>query len=461
MDTDPGRLPLAAQLLLIIALTYVNAFFAKSEMAFVSLSKAKMKAIAEDTEDGDARAEKVLLLLEDTNSFLSTIQVAITLAGFLSSAFASYNLSQVLVELFAGWGIKLNVQLSVIIITLLLSYLTLVLGEIFPKRLALRNPEKSAMRSVNTIILVKKVFTPFVKLLSASVNVLMKLFRLDDVKDSAEYMTEEILNLLEEGQEHGEIDASGKEMISAVFEFDDVYAYEIMTPRTDVYMLNVNEPVESYLDEMLETRISRIPFYNENSDDIVGVLNIKDFMIEARKSGFEEIDVREILKKPYFVPETKKINELLDEMKRDKQAMALLIDEYGGFSGLVTMEDVLEEIVGNIEEEHEDDEPKLSRREDNIYIIDGLYSLDDFHDEAGIELKSEDDNSETVGGFIVEISGEVPDKDSIGKEYSFENYVFRILSVKDRRIERLKMTVTKQVQPEQEENDEEGAGTED
>ena len=452
MDTDPGRLPLIVQLLIIVLLTYVNSFFAKAEMAFVSLSKAKLKAIADDTTDGDARAERVMLMLDDTNSFLSTIQVVITLAGFLSSAFASYNLSEVVVKLFAGWGVHLNPQLSVVLITLLLSYLTLVFGELFPKRLALRAPEKIAMQSVGTLMFTKKFFTPFVKLLSASVQGLLKLFGLDKEEDSSEYMTEEIMNLLEEGQEQGEIDESGKDMINAVFEFDDVFAYEIMTPRTDVYMVDIHEPVSSYVDEMLEERYARIPFYGEDIDDIIGILYIKDYILEARKHGFEGVDIRSILKKPYFVPENKKINELLDDMQHDKQSMAVLIDEYGGFSGVVTIEDLLEEIVGTIADEYEDDEPKIEKRDEHTYIIDGLYSLDDLEEETGIALTSESDNSETVGGFVMELSGEVPDeKESIGKEFFVDNYVFRILAVKDRRIERVKLTINEdQPQPQEE-----------
>jgi len=418
METDPGRLPLIVQLLIIVVLTYINAFFAKAEMAFVSLSKAKLKAIADDTTDGDARAERVMLMLDDTNSFLSTIQVAITLAGFLSSAFASFNLSELIVKLFAGWGVNLNPQLSVVIITLLLSYLTLVFGELFPKRLALRDPEKIAMQSVGTIVFAQKFFTPFVKLLSASVQGLLKLFGLDKEEESNEYMAEEIMNLLEEGQEQGEIDESGKDMINAVFEFDDVFAYEIMTPRTDVYMVDINEPVGSYVDEMLEERYARIPFYGEDIDDIIGILYIKDYILEARRCGFENVDIRSILKKPYFVPENKKINELLDEMQQDKQSMAVLIDEY------------------------EDDEPQLIKKDDHTYVIDGLYTLDDLEEETGIALTSESDNSATVGGFVMELSGEVPDeRGSIGKEFTFENYRFRILAVKERRIERVKLTV--------------------
>ena len=203
----------------------------------------------------------------------------------------------------------------------------------------------------------------------------------------------------------------------------------------------INAP-ENYVDEMLEERYARIPFYGEDIDDIIGILYIKDYILEARKCGFENVDIKSILKKPYFVPENKKINELLDEMQKDKQSMAVLIDEYGGFSGVVTIEDLLEEIVGNISDEYEDDEPQLIKRDDHTYVIDGLYTLDDLEEETGIALTSESDNSATVGGLVMELSGEVPDeKGSIGKEFCIDNYAFRILAVKDRRIERVKLTV--------------------
>jgi putative hemolysin len=438
MDADPGGLSLSIQLLVLFTLTMINAFFAAAEMALVSLNKTRMKILAEDDTDGDARAEKVLKLLEQPNTFLSTIQVAITFAGFLSSAFASYNLSDDFAGLLAKMQIYANPQVVVVLVTLILSYFTLVFGELFPKRIAMRYSERIALSTVSTIVAVSKISAPFVKLLSKSVGLLMKIFRQNDRDDENEYSQEEILSLLEMGQEKGEIDESGKEMIHSIFEFDDALAYEIMTARTDVYMININDPVPEFVDELLEERYARIPVCDKDSDDIIGVLYMKDFILEARKVGFDNVDIRPLLKKPFFVPESKKINELLSELQLSKMQMAILIDEYGGFSGVVTIEDILEEIVGNIEDEFEDDEPKLEKLDKGIYIVDGLYYLEDLAEEIGIKMESE--NHETVGGFVMDLMGEVPDEDtSVSREIDYENFIFKILAVRDRRIEKVSL----------------------
>jgi putative hemolysin len=206
-------------------------------------------------------------------------------------------------------------------------------------------------------------------------------------------------------------------------------------------MVNINVPVSDYVDELLEERYARIPVYDKGSDDIIGVLYMKDFMIEARKVGFDNVDIRPLLKKPFFVPESKKINELLNELQLSKMQIAILIDEYGGFSGIVTVEDILEEIVGNIEDEYEDDEPKMEEIAPHTYVVDGLYYLEDLAEKTGIRLESE--NHETIGGFVMDLMGEVPDEDtSIEREIPYENCIFRILSVKDRRIEKISLTVT-------------------
>lgn len=440
MEPDPGGLSLTLQLLILLALTMANAFFASAEMALVSLNKTKMKIIAEDATDGDARAEKVLNLLSQPTTFLSTIQVAITFAGFLSSAFASYNMSDDLMSLLARAEIYINPQLAVVIVTLILSYFTLVFGELFPKRIAMLYAEKIALAIITPVMAASVLFSPFVKLLSSSVSLLMKLFRKRDYATENEYYQEEILSLLEVGQEQGDINESGKEMIHSIFEFDDALAYEIMTARPDVYMININVPVEDYVDELLEERYSRIPVYDKGSDDIIGVLYMKDFMIEARRSGFENVDIRPLLKKPYFVPESKKINELLNDLQLSKMQIAILIDEYGGFSGIVTIEDILEEIVGNIEDEYEDDEPKMVEVSPGNYLIDGLFYLEELAEETGVRLESE--NHETVGGFVMDLMGEVPDEEtSIEREIPYKNCIFRILSVRDRRIEKVALTV--------------------
>ena len=245
--------------------------------------------------------------------------------------------------------------------------------------------------------------------------------------------------MLEAGQEKGELKEEGKKMITSIFEFDDLLAYEVMTPRTEVFSIDINAPTEEYIDELMELRYSRIPVYEDDSDNIIGILHIKDYLIKAREEGFDNVDFRSILRKPYFVPETKNIDSLFVELQTEKQHIAILIDEYGGFSGIVTMEDIIEEIVGDIDDEYDEEETEFQKISDDTYVIDGSMDLDDLDEELGVDLESE--NSETLGGFIIDILGEIPDENDVGNEIIFENYVFKIDSIKDRRIEKITMKI--------------------
>ena len=434
---DPSGPSIPVQLGFLVFLTLINAFFASAEMAFVSANKNRIKILAND---GNKKAQLLQDLLEEPTKFLSTIQVAITFAGFLSSASAATGMADDMGAFLAKYGVPYASQLSVVIVTMILSYFTLVFSELFPKRLAMQNADKLALLFVRPVFLISRLLSPFVAILSMSIAILMKLCRKENYKMDGEYSEEEVKSMLDVGTESGQLDEAGREMIESVFDFDDELAYEIMTPRPDVYMIDINDPLEEYLDELLVERYSRIPVYDEDSDDIIGILYMKDFIIEARKVGFEHVDIRPLLQKPYFVPESKKINELFDELQRSKMHIAMLIDEYGGFSGIVTIEDIIEEIVGNLDDEYDDEEPKMEQIEDNVYLVDGQYALDDISDELEIHLDS--DNHETVGGLIIELLGEIPDEEEDeGVVVEYENFTFTIVEIRDRRIEKLKMEI--------------------
>jgi len=246
-----------------------------------------------------------------------------------------------------------------------------------------------------------------------------------------------------------ETDAEGQKMINRIFTFGDKLAYEIMTPRTDVFSINIDDKTEDYIDELMEMRHSRIPVYETDSDNIIGTLNIKDFLIKAWKEGFSDIEIRSILRKPYFVPETKKINDLFFELQSAKQQFAILIDEYGGFSGIVTMEDIIEQIMGDIDDEYDEEDPEIEKIGENTYMISGFMSLDDLNEELDINLES--DNIETVGGFLIDMLGEIPDEsEEEARVIEFENLIFTIESVKERRVEKVKLYIS----PAADENDE-------
>lgn len=453
MPSGPDPSSLTSQLLLLVFLILINAFFAMSEMALVSVNKNRIKILAQD---GNKKADLLLRLLEDQNKFLSTIQVAITLAGFLSSASASVSMADDLGGFMSKYGVPYAEPIAVVIITLILSYFTLVLGELYPKRIALQHSEKIALLVVKPINVVSKFTKPFVWLLSKSVNVLLIVTRQKVVVEDDEFSEDEIISMLEAGQESGALKEEGKKMINAIFDFDDKLAYEIMTPRTDVFTIDVNDPPSEYLDELMELRYSRIPVYDDDLDNIIGILHIKDYLKVARTNehNYEEVDIRSLLRKPYFVPETKNIDSLLYDLQRTKTSIAILIDEYGGFSGIVTTEDIIEEIVGDIEDEYDEEEAEIEKIDDNTYIVSGFVYLDDLEEEIGVELESE--NSETIGGFLIDILGEIPDEDEAEQRIiEHENYVFKILSVKERRIEKVEVFILPEIEDEETEDEDE------
>lgn len=434
MSSDAG--PLWGQIILLAVLIAVNAYFAAAEMAIVSVNKNRIRTIAQE---GNRKAEALLKLIDDPNKFLSAIQVVITLAGFLTSAEAAVSFSDDMGVFLESFGIPYGQEISVVIVTLILSFFTLVFGELFPKRLAMLHADAIAMGVVKPILFISAVFKPFVWLLSITVTIMLKICRQRTDVTYVEYSEDDIVSMLEAGQESGELKEEGKKMITGVFAFDDMLAYEVMTPRTDVFSIDINAPTEEYIDELMELRYSRIPVYEDDSDNIIGILYIKDYLIKAREDGFDNVDFRSILRKPYFVPETKKIDSLFFELQTTKQHIAILIDEYGGFSGIVTMEDIIEEVMGDIDDEYDKEEPEIQKIDDMTYVMDGRMDLDDIDEELGINLES--DNSETIGGFIIDILGEIPDENDVGKEIDFENYRFRIDSIRERRIEQITMNI--------------------
>ena len=252
-------------------------------------------------------------------------------------------------------------------------------------------------------------------------------------------MEEEVMSILEAGQESGVLKEEGKKMINSIFALDDKLAYEIMTPRTDVFVIDIEDPPEEYVDDLMKLRYSRIPVCQGETDNIIGILNIKDYLIQAWEKGFEAVDIASILRTPYFVPETKNIDALLFELQKMKQQTAILIDEYGGFSGIVTMEDIIEQVVGDIDDEYDEEEEIIDKVDDYIYLVDGDVSLEDLDEELGIDLTSE--TSETIGGFLIDMLGEIPDANDVGRIITFENYQFKIMAIQDRRIERVKIYI--------------------
>lgn len=429
MSSDPIGGPLLFQLLLIL----INAYFAATEIAVLSLNDAKLRHQAEE---GDKTAALLMKLADNPNRFLSTIQVGITLAGFLGSAFAADNFASRLTQaiLAAGAAIDPHVlnTLCVILITLILSYFTLVLGELVPKRIAMQQPEKVARMSCKVILVLATLFRPVVWLLSKSTNGLLRLFGLDPNAEPEEVTEEEIRAMVDMGGESGAIEENEKEMIENIFEFNNRTAEDVMTHRTDVTSLNVNDDRDTIIATILNTGLSRFPVYDKDMDDIVGILNTRDFLLNNHAQ--HPRTVRELLREAYFVPETVQADVLFRDMQQKKMHMAIVVDEYGGMSGIVTMEDLLEEIVGNIYDETDPQaEVDIQRLEDNLWRVSGSISLEELAEELEVELPTEEEY-DTLGGLIFVQFTTIP-QDGTHPEVDVAGLHIRVEELADHRVE--------------------------
>ena len=433
-----------AKLILIAILTGINAFFASAEMAMVSVNNNKIKEMAEE---GDKRAKTLLSISSDQTRFLSTIQVAITLAGFFSSGSAATSISQVFGGFLSTYGIPYGGTVSFILLTFLLSYITLVFGELVPKRIALQNSEKVALKSSNIIAFASKIFYPFVKLLSFSTALVLKMMGKYSEDVEEKISEEELKSYIKVSTQQGVINSAGEEMIVNIMDFDDKLAYEIMTPRTSIYMVDYDEFTTDTVTEILKMGYSRMPVFRENTDNILGTVYIKDLFVEYAKNDYEFINLDKCIKSPYFVPETKKIDMLLKELQASKNYVAILIDEYGGFSGMVTVEDIVEEIVGEIEDEYDKENHSLEKISDNEYIVDGSMDIEDINDELGTSLYSE--NHETISGLIIEKLGFIPEENEKKKlSVKTSGCILTELAVADKRIVKASVKIIPEEQEE-------------
>lgn len=428
-----------AQMLIILALTLINGIFSMSEIALVSLNDNKVKAKAEE---GDKKSKTLYNLLQDSNRFLSTIQIAITLAGFLSSAFASDAFSDVIARWIVSIMPALNMgtikTVSMIIVTLILSYFTLVLGELVPKRIGMNSPEKVSYALVNLINVISIITKPIVKFLSLSTNFVVRLLGIDPNKADDLVTEEEIRMMIDASQERGAIMDTEKKLIENVFEFDNTPVSDIMTHRTDMIAVDINEDLNVITEIIFNERFTRLPIYEDSIDNITGVLHLKDLLKLDYKNELTHENLLAILRKPYYVPDSIECDELFFDMQRDKMHIAIVIDEYGGTAGLVTIEDLIEEIVGNIFDEYDDDEhEELVKLEDFTYLINGDVSLDNVENTIFDDLPLDD--YDTLSGFIIGQLGRLPQKSDLHRMINYNNYDYTILEIDDKVIGRVKL----------------------
>lgn len=435
MSADPGNLPISWQITIIVITIILSGIVALSNTAMESVGRTKVRQMAEEDRE-DKRAENLRILVEKPSRY----------------RYCNRLLNYLLV--FTGLLCIFDMPLPVSpwIVVLLYVFVLISMAEMFPRKLARQHALPIARRFAGIQLFLGTLLSPFTGSMMFVANIFLKLFGQETNVSEEEYSEDEIMSILEVGQQNGALMEEGKRMIGSIFEFDDELAYEIMTPRTDVFMIDIEDSPEEYIDQLMEMRYTRMPVCEGDSDNIIGTLHIKDYLIKAWQDGFDKVDIRSILRKPYFVPETKKINTLFIELQQEKQHIAILIDEYGGFSGIVTMEDIVEEIVGDIDDEYDEENEVIERLSTGDYLVDGNVDLDDLNEELGTDLES--DTSETIGGFIIDILGEIPGDGYVRQTIEYGKYSFTILSVKERRIEKIKM----HIEPEEDEqsgNDEE------
>lgn len=389
-------------LILQVVLIGLNAIFASAEIAVISINDTKLQKMARD---GDARAKRLVALTEQPTKFLSTIQVAITLAGLLGSAFAAENFAGALVDALKGAGVGISQSVlksfAVFVITLVLAYFNLVFGELVPKRVGMKNAEGLALGMSGMLTGVSKAFAPLVALLTVSTNGILKLMGIDPEDEEEEVSEEEIYMMLEAGNEKGTIDEEETQWIRNVFAFDDTSVEEVCTHRVDVTALGLEETSEEWKETILQSRFTYYPIYGEDADDIVGVLNTKDYFRLEDKS--RENAMAHAVEKPYFVPEIMKADVLFRNMKKEKKQFAVVLDEYGGLSGVITMHDLMELLVGDIYE----DEKEITVVSEHTWKILGSASLDDVAEKLELSLPVEE--YDTFGGYIFGALGYIPD----------------------------------------------------
>jgi putative hemolysin len=424
---------LLAEIIILIILIGINAFFAAAEMSVISLRELTLEKKASE---GDKKARQLLDIIKEPSKFLSTIQVGVTLASFFTSASAAVGLSKVLESALKDSNVpflvKFATTISFVVITISISFLSLLFGELIPKRLALRKSELIASKSVGIIKVINIIAKPIVLSLTKATNFFVNLIYSDENEDENQITEEEIRMMINVGEERGIFRKAETEMINSIFQFDDTTVSDVMTPRPDMVMLSLECSFEETLKVIIDEKYSRIPVYEDNIDNIVGVLYTKDIIdYMAFNSEQEEFHLSNFIKEPYFVTEYMKIDMLLKEMQKRSMHISIVIDEYGTTAGLITIEDTLEEIVGNIYDEYDEMEEEIAVKGENEFEIDGGINMTELND---LLSSGHSENYDTVSGLLLDYFGKFPKK---GESILIEEYKFTILEVENKRIKKI------------------------
>ncbi len=438
MDSDPSSAHIFGQLLLLFVLIMINAFFAMSEIAVITLNDNKIERMAAE---GSKSARRICKLTKNSSRFLSMIQIGVTLAGFLASSSTAQSFSAPLekalvgvlpdsLDRFAGAAIT-------IVLTMLIAYASLVLGELVPKRLAMKYPEQISLRIAGLLSFCDIVFRPLVWIISVSANGILRLFGIDPNAEDSAVTEEEIRLLVDAGGEKGVIEETQQEMIQNIFELDDLDAGDIMTHRTDVVGIEAGASLESAVQTSVAEGYSRLPVYDEDIDKIIGIIYIKDLLQYVGREMPEKLP-RNIMREAYYVPESKHCGELLKEMNAKHVQIAVVVDEYGGTAGIVTLEDVLEAIVGSIQDEYDDEDEDISKIDERTFLLDGTTDVEEVEELTGVLLPQDD--YDTIAGFVISVLGYLP-REGEHPVVDFKNLRFTVEQVEDKRIAVIKVEI--------------------
>ena len=426
---------LAFKIGLLFVLILVNAFFAMSELAVVTLNDTKIKKMAEE---GHKKAQKIVKLTSDSSGFLSTIQVGVTLAGFLTSASASQNFAQMLTDwakvqfdITSQTAVSMLSAVCVVIITIITSYFSLVLGELVPKKIAMTKSETIAFGVVGFLLGFKKLMTPVIFILTKSTNAVTRLLHINPSAMEEQVTEEEIRMMVDVGEEKGVIEESQRDMINNIFEFDDIDVRDVMQHRTEIAAVACTAPLSQAVETAMEEGYSRIPVYEDDLDNIIGIIYVKDLLRFAGKHIPATATARDIMRAAYHIPESKRCGELFTEMTEKRIQMAIVVDEYGGTAGIVTLEDLLESIVGNIQDEYDDEEEEITVVNENTFTIDGTCNIDEVEEMLDTSLPAGD--YDTLGGMIMSLLGRIPEENE-QPSVEVSGFVFTVMSIEERRI---------------------------
>jgi putative hemolysin len=449
-------------LAVVVLLILIGGFFAASEIALITVKRHRLSQLADD---GNRAARLAQRLTEDPGRFLATIQIAITFLGFLAGAIGAVAFSEGLADLIRliewDWLQEAAGSIAFVVVTLVIALVSIIAGELVPKTLALNFPERLALFVARPIGFLQGLLSPIVWLVSRVSAVLVRLLGGTEKPQGGYLSTEELKVLVETGSERGGIEEEEKEMITGVIELGETQVHEVMVPRIGIRAVNVDDPLDEVLDTIVAAGHSRLPVFTESLDNIIGILYAKDLLPYLKGNGLRrgEIDLRKLARPPAYVPESKPVDDLLHEMQVAKRHIAIVVDEYGGTAGLVTMEDVVEEIVGEIQDEYDTEEPMiedLSNDEEIGYRLDGRFSMDDLRDLFNLSDDDEPDEDayDTVGGFIVHRVGRIP---LPGAEIPFrDEVVLRVEAADSRRV--AKVVAARPRRAEEREGEEEMAG---